>query len=74
MRKVFTILGYCMLALWVIFYWFTSELDCAFAPRSTCGHSAPWAMRGDDFLYFVLLPGLITVGLFLIAWWAGRNE
>lgn len=74
MRKVFIILGWCVLLVWVVFYWLTSSLECAFEARHPCGHLAPWAMPWTDFLYLWLLPGLITVGLFTAAWRTGRDE
>ena len=74
MRKVFTILGCCMLLVWIVFYRVISERDCAFAPRSTCGIGMPWALRGDDLLYLVFAPALVTVGLFVLAWWTGRAD
>jgi hypothetical protein len=74
MRKTFNILGWVLVAVWAVLYYFISELDCAFGPRSDCGLGMPWSLRGDDFLYLTLLPGLLASVLFFTAWWAGRKD
>lgn len=73
MRKVFTVLGCCALLIWILFYWFINELSCAFASRPNCALGMPWALRGDDFLYLVLVPAVVTLGLFALAWRTGRD-
>lgn len=71
MRKTFILLSCLLIVLWLVVYYFIHELDCAFDARPTCGLPMPWAMRGDEFVAFVLAPGVVLIGLIFGAWRAG---
>lgn len=71
MRKVFIILGCCLVLCWLVLYYLAHELDCAFEAHNPCGVPKPWEVRGVDLWISVIGPGVLAIGLFVAAWRAG---
>ena len=56
-------------------YVWLHAMACAFgAPNGGCRVNWPWQLRGDDLLLLVILPGIVTMALFLGARAAGRRD
>ena len=77
LRLILLLLALAATGLWVIGYLYINALGCAFvtnAPAGGCRIDMPWQQRGEDLVLFVLVPGAVVLGIWVLVYllWRGR--
>ena len=77
LRLILLLLALAATGLWVIGYLYINALGCAFvtnAPAGSCRIDMPCQQRGEDLFLFVLVPGAVVLGLWVLVYalWRGR--
>lgn len=76
-RGILITLGCLAVVAWIYGYFWLSGMACAFSGpegSKTCKVAWPWALRGEDLLLMVIVPGGVVFLLFLVAWILGRRR
>lgn len=74
LRLIFLIAALLALLAWALGYIWISGLACAFgSPSGGCSIPMPWALRGEDLMILVLMPGAVVAVLLGLAYLSGRR-
>jgi hypothetical protein len=75
MAIIMTILTVCFGGLWAFGYMYVTAMACAFgSPGGNCSAPLPWQMHGEDLQFFVLIPGVIFLGLLVVTMLLWRSK